>query len=156
MSYEKTPVMLNYRDKFYAVNKNKVWEINGGDYNMFYGEFKPFYVTIVANQDEPVDKIFNTVEYRADVKRGGELMPNETFTQLDVWNEYQHGTLELVNRVGYPSPLKRKFRIWRANIPRDNGNRNSIRNTWAYVKLQMNKESTDSMELHDIGVSFFE
>lgn len=156
MSYEKTPVMLNYRDKFYAVNKNKVWEINGGDYNMFYGEFKPFYVTIVANQDEPVDKIFNTVEYRADVKRDGELMPNETFTQLDVWNEYQHGTLELVNRVGYPSPLKRKFRIWRANIPRDNGNRNRIRNTWAYIKLQMNKESTDSMELHDIGVSFFE
>lgn len=166
MSYEQTPIMFNYMDKFYAINqytdksrvinKNKLWEINGGDYNMFYGEFKPYYVTIVANQDEPIDKIFNTIEYRADVKRDGVLMPNETFTQLDVWNEYQHGTLELVNKIGHPSSLKRKFRVWRANIPRDNGNRNRIRNTWAYVKLQMNKESTDSMELHDINVGFYE
>lgn len=156
MSYEKTPVMFNYRDKLYAVNKNRAWEINGGDYNMFFGEFKPYYVTIVANQDEPLDKIFNTVEYRADIKRDGVLMPNETFTQLDVWNEYQHGTLDLTNKIGHPSSLKRKFRIWRANIPRDSGNRNRIRNTWAYVKLQMNKENTDSMELHDISVGFFE
>lgn len=156
MSYEKTPSMFNYKGKFYALNKSKLWEINGGDYNMFYGEFKPYYVTIVANQDEPIDKIFNTIEYRADVKRDGVLMPNETFTQLDVWNEYQHGTLELTNKIGHPSPLKRKFRVWRANIPRDNGNRNRIRNTWAYVKLQMNKESTDSMELHDINVGFYE
>lgn len=156
MSYERTPVMFNYKDKLYAVNKNRVWEVNGGDYNMFFGEFKPYYVTIVANQDEPIDKIFNTVEYRADVKRDGVLMPNETFTQLDVWNEYQHGTLELNNKIGHPSSLKRKFRIWRANIPRDNGTRNRIRNTWAYVKLQMNKENTDSMELHDINVGFFE
>lgn len=156
MSYEGTPLMLNYRDKFFAFKNYKMWEMNAGDYNMFFGEFKPYYVTIVANQDEPIDKIFNTIEYRADVKRNGKLMPDETFTKLSVWNEYQHGTLDLTNRVGHPSPIKRKFRIWRANVPRDNNSRNRIRNTWAYVSLIMDKESTDSMELHDINVSFFE
>lgn len=156
MSYEETPLMLNYKDKFFAFKNYKVWEMNAGDYNMFFGEFQPYYVTIVANQDEPIDKIFNTIEYRADVKRNGKLMPDETFTKLTVWNEYQRGTLDLTNRVGHPSPIKRKFRIWRANVPRDNNSRNRIRNTWAYVSLIMDKESTDSMELHDINVSFFE
>ena len=35
----------------------------------------------------------------------------------------------------YPN-AKNKFRIWRANIPRDNSNnRDRIRNTWAKIKL---------------------
>ena len=30
-----------------------------------------------------------------------------------------------------------------------------IRNTWAYVKLSMNKENTDRMEFHDMIVHYF-
>ena len=62
-----------------------------------------------------------------------------------------------------PSPLKKKFRVWRANVPRFNtdwngvkaNNRDRIRNTWAYVKLSMNKENTDRMEFHDMIVHYF-
>lgn len=155
MSYERTPLMFNFEDKFFSIKNSKVWEQNAGDYNYFFGEFKPYYVTIIANQDEPSDKIYNTIEYRANVFNNGVLKPDSTFSNLEVWNEYQHGALDLTNRIGHPSPLKRKFRIWRANIPRDNGNRNRIRNIWAYVRLSNNIDNKDSMQLYDIGVTYF-
>lgn len=156
MSYEKVPAMFNIDSGFYSFNKNKLWQNFEGDYNMFYGEFKPYSITIVANSDEPYDKIFNTVEFRADSWNGDKLINNQTFDTLDVWNEYQHGTSTLANVIGKPSPLKKKFRVWRANVPRDNSNkRDRIRNTWAYVKLSMNTPNTWKTELHDMMVHYF-
>lgn len=156
MSYEKVPAMFNIGSEFYSFNKDKLWQNFEGDYNMFYGEFKPYSITIVANSDEPYDKIFNTVEFRADSWNGNTLVNNQTFDTLDVWNEYQHGTSTLTNVIGKPSPLKKKFRVWRANVPRDNSNkRDRIRNTWAYVKLSMNAPNTWKTEFHDIMVHYF-
>ena len=156
MSYEKVPAMFNINSEFYSFNKGKLWQNFEGDYNMFYGEFKPYSITIISNPDEPYDKIFNTVEFRADSWNRDTLINNKTFDTLDVWNEYQHGTSTLTNILGKPSPLKKKFRVWRANVPRDNSNkRDRIRNTWAYVKLSMNTENTWRTELHDIIVHYF-
>lgn len=163
MSYEKTPLMLNYKGDFYAVNKKKLWKMNGGDYNMFFGEFKPYYITIVANQDEPFDKTFNTIEFRSDMWNGSNQL-NTTFDTLDVYNEYQHGHSDLVFKHGFPSSLKRKFRIWRAIVPRANtpingvtsNSRDRIRNTWAYVKLSKTTEDTNRMDFYDMSVSYFE
>lgn len=156
MSYEGVPAMFNVSSKFYAFKDDKMWEQFAGDYNMFFGEYKPFSITFVANAEEPNDKIFNTVEFRADSWDGDNLMSNKTFDTLDVWNEYQHGTTPLTNLLGHPSPLKKKFRIWRANIPRDNNNnRDRIRNTWAYIKLGMNTPNTYRTEFHDAIIHYF-
>ena len=63
-----------------------------------------------------------------------------------------------------PSPLKKKFRVWRANVPRANTDWNGvpaknkmdrIRNTWAYIKLSRNEENTDRVEFHDMIVHYF-
>ena len=58
--------------------------------------------------------------------------------------------------------MKKKFRIWRMDIPRNSGTRDRIRNTWAKVKFTMNTPSiaaTESrlydMEIHDVGVVYF-
>ena len=156
MSYESVPAMFNISSEFYSFNKNKLWQNFEGDYNMFYGEFKPYSITVVANSDEPYDKIFNNVEFRADSWNGNTLINNQTFDTLDVWNEYQHGTSTLTNVIGKPSPLKKKFRVWRANVPRDNSNkRDRIRNTWAYVKLSMNASNTWKTEFHDMIIHYF-
>ena len=156
MSYEKVPAMFNINSEFYSFNKGKLWHNFEGEYNMFYGEFKPYSITIVANQDEPYDKIFNTVEFRADSWNGDVLINNATFDTLEVWNEYQHGSSKLEFNKGIPSVLKKKFRIWRANIPRDTSNhRDRIRNTWAYVKLSMNTPNTWRTEFHDMNVHYF-
>lgn len=156
MSYEKVPAMFNIGSEFYSFNKGKLWQNFEGDYNMFYGDFKPYSITIVANSDEPYDKIFNNIEFRSDSWDGNTLINTKTFDTLDVWNEYQHGTSTLTNIIGKPSPLKKKFRVWRANVPRDNSNkRDRIRNTWAYVKLSMNTPNTWKTEFHDMTVHYF-
>ena len=156
MSYEKVPAMFNIGSEFYSFNKSKLWQNFEGDYNMFYGEFKPYSITVVANSDEPYDKIFNNIEFRADSWDGDTLINAQTFDTLDVWNEYQHGTSTLSNVIGKPSSLKKKFRVWRANVPRDNSNkRDRIRNTWAYVKLSMNAPNTWKTEFHDMMVHYF-
>ena len=168
MSYGQVPAMFNINSDFYAIQYGKIWEQFAGDYNMFFGHYYPYSVTFVSNADEPYDKIFNTVEFRADCwtknSSGNEVLASgHTFDTLEVWNEYQKGVSNLTSLAAKPSPLKKKFRIWRANVPRANTDWNGvkankmdrIRNTWAYIKLSMNKENTDRMEFHDMIVHYF-
>ena len=164
MNYENVPAMFNVNNKFYSFKNNKLWEHFAGDYNMFYGEFKPYSFTVISNADSPYDKIFNNIEYRADSwYKDNVLAYNNTFDTLEVWNEYQKGICDLTYLKSKPSPLKKKFRVWRANIPRFNVDWNGvkankldrIRNTWAYIKLSRNKENTDKMVFHDLMVNYF-
>lgn len=168
MSYGQVPAMFNINNDFYAIQYGKIWEQFAGDYNMFFGYYYPYSVTFISNADEPYDKIFNTIEFRADCwtkdEYGNDILDsNNTFDTLEVWNEYQKGVSTLTRLAAKPSPLKKKFRVWRANVPRFNtdwngvkaNNRDRIRNTWAYVKLAMNKENTNRMEFHDMIVHYF-
>ena len=156
MSYNNIFPILNIDSSLYSFNNNKLWKHYAGEYNMFYGEYKPYYITFLSNSDALYDKIFNTVEFRADSYDNDYLLTNNTFDTLEVWNEYQYGKSSLNNIKNIPSPLKRKFRIWRANIPRDiSNNRDRIRNTWAYIKLGMNTPNTWKTIFHDASVHYF-
>nr|DAO75859.1 MAG TPA: stabilization protein [Crassvirales sp.] len=161
-SYEHLPYFVNLEDRGIAINKDsggttyKVWLHNEGDYNMFFNRYCPFYTTVIANPDMAVDKIFNNLEFRADSWKGTTLL-NTTFDTLTTWNEYQTGTSTLNNILGRPSELKKKFRVWRANIPRASSNgRDRMRNPWLYVKLSMEGENTNKTILHDMIVHYFE
>ena len=161
-SYEKMPYFTNLEDRGIALNVEgtgtlyRPWLHNEGDYNMFFGVYQPFSTTIIANPDMPLDKIFNTLEFRADSWSGNSLL-NTTFDTLTTWNEYQSGTSTLNNVIGRPSTLKKKFRIWRANLPRDrSNNRDRMRNPWLYIKLSMEAQNTNKTLLHDMVVHYFE
>lgn len=163
MSYEKVPSMFNIGSEFYSFHLNKLWHQFNGEYNMFFGQYKPYSITVVSNDDGASDKIFNNIEFRADTFDGNTLIPNQTFDSLDVYNEYQHGKEQLINLNGKPSSLKRKFRVWRANIPRANtsingiaaNNRDRIRNPWAYIKLSNEIPNTYRTVFHDMKVHYF-
>ena len=161
-SYEHMPYFANLEDRGIAFNTDKggtvykAWLHNEGEYNMFFNKYCPFYTTVIANPDMAVDKIFNNLEFRADSWNGSTLL-NTTFDTLTTWNEYQTGTLTLNNILGRPSELKKKFRIWRANIPRAESNgRDRMRNPWLYIKLSMEGENTNKTVLHDMIVHYFE
>lgn len=162
-SYEKMPYFTNLEDRGIAFNVEgtgtlyRPWLHNEGDYNMFFGVYQPFYTTVIANPDMTKDKIFNTLEFRADSwDKEGNLL-NTTFDTLNVWNEYQEGTSTLSNTLDRPSSLKKKFRIWRANIPRAKANgRDRMRNPWLYIKLSMEEENVNKTVLHDMIVHYFE
>lgn len=162
-SYEKMPYFINLEDRGIAFNTKdggtlyRPWLHNEGDYNMYFDKYQPFYTTVIANPDMPVDKIFNNLEFRSDSwNKNGNLL-NTTFDTLTVWNEYQQGTSTLNNILGRPSDLKKKFRIWRANIPRAKANgRDRMRNPWLYIKLSMEGENVNKTVLHDMIVHYFE
>lgn len=161
-SYEHMPYFTNLEDRGIAFNTDKggtvykAWLHNEGEYNMFFNKYCPFYTTVIANPDMAVDKIFNNLEFRADSWNGSTLL-NTTFDTLTTWNEYQTGTSTLNNILGRPSELKKKFRIWRANIPRAESNgRDRMRNPWLYIKLSMEGENTNKTVLHDMIVHYFE
>ena len=158
-SYEKTPYFgvlgdrgvlwhpddsLDIEDENYG--KYQAWWHREGDYNYFYNVYKPFSITVVANENPTEDKVFNNLEYRGDMfDTDGSYLPWNTFNKLETWNEYQNGTANLEDTKDNPSNLKKKFRIWRANIPRNTSNkggsdivsyrRDRMRNPWLYIKL---------------------
>ena len=174
--YDNVSNYVSYKDKVFLIkaysgeeyglaNITKVYGLQEGSYNNFFGEYKPFYTTIMVNEHPTADKIFTNVEYRADSYIGDTIQHNLTFDTLETWNEYQYGRCDLINTLGYPSSLKKKFRVWRANIPRDNSNgRDRMRNPWLYLrlgKINFTDNVDDSsnrfkLQLHDIVVDYYE
>lgn len=171
--YENTPVYETIKDNTVAIHQDPNGEYypylqHSGPYNQFFGIYKPYWTTVVVNPTPIRDKIFNNVEFRADSFSNNTLISDFTFDTLNVWNEYQEGIQTLNNTKDIPSTLKKKFRIWHAQIPRWNVNKNGytangrdrIRNPWIYLKLSM--ENSENLVqnyktvLHDLVVDYFE
>ena len=135
-----------------------IYQHSVGNYNEFYGEIKPYYLTIISNDDPQVDKVFTNLDYRADFfDSNNNYLENESFDTLEVWNEYQRGKETLKYSKFIPSNLKKKFRMWGVNIPRDKKNKvDRMRKPWLYIKLSKEKPGTSKMELHDLVVKYLE
>lgn len=159
-NYEKVPYMFNMNNKNFmfkevtTLDGYSLWEQHAGEYNYFFGEYKPYYTEIIVNKDVYYDKIFNIVNFQSDVFSGDIYKFEEKpFDHLEVWNEYQRGIYDYDTS---PEKLKRKFRIWRLLIPRDQeNNRDRIRNPWIYLKLSKEKANEYKNILHIINVDYF-
>lgn len=125
-------------------------------------------MTVISNLDEPLDKIFNTLEWRATVHEENKDSMN-TFDSVQVISDegYQDtGKVPVNNKTGKSLggmltkdsvSLRRKFRMWRIPIPRDKSNhRDRIRGPWAKVTLYKDNPGSERMELHDLVVHIFE
>jgi hypothetical protein len=177
-SYEHTPYFANIHDRGVSFNTYKdtssdsayhAWLHNEGDYNIFFNKFNSFYTTVVVNPDMQYDKIFDTVDFRADSWDSNNKLLDTTFNKLHVKNEYQDGVSDLTtigvrgafSSIYIPSSLKRKFRVWRAKIPRSSTTetgriQDRIRNPWIYLSLIMDRENRDKTILYDMMVHYFE
>lgn len=194
-SYENTDFMFNLKDHFAAIKDNTIWHQFAGEYNHYFGDnYQPFYVEVICNQGLN-DKIFGNLDFLADTWDSKDNLLDKTFDTLSAWDEYQFGisnlrTINKNNRYWF-SNLKKKFRIWRADIPRamylpklvnieaieetvDNieahitdiqeikyefnirTSMDRIRNTWAYIKLSMQKENNNKTILHNMTVGYYE
>ena len=161
--YTDVETMFNIGTGFYSIKANSVgdqsiYQHSVGNYNEFYGEIKPYHLTIISNEDPQVDKVFTNLDYRADFfDSNNNYLENESFDTLEVWNEYQRGKETLKYSKFRPSNLKKKFRMWGANIPRDKKNKlDRMRNPWLYIKLSKENPGTSKMELHDLVVKYLE
>lgn len=164
-SYENIPYFINIGDYTLTVRSGnaqtgettELWMQNSGNYyGQFFGERKPFYTMFIVNDNPTVDKVFNTLEYRADYFNvDGTYNEGKTFSRIVTWNEYQSN--------GWPSGtlidsnVQKKFRIWRLEIPRDmNNTLDRMRNPWQYIKIQQDAAWGGKVEIHDFAVHYTE
>lgn len=159
--------------------------ISKGKYDIYgsptdYG-FEPYHITLLVNPDMPYDKVFTNLDMRTDMWNKNKELLEETFSHIHVWNEFQENKSTLIRNVDIPkvhlpaqhSILKKKFRVWYVDIPRDKKHpdarsykRDRMRNTWLYMKLSKELIDDDDMItypyisdnkhiIHHIGVSYF-
>lgn len=174
--------------------KTELWKHQAGNYCSFFNENKPYWTVLIGNPEPQADKIFTNLEFRACVDGEGQLIDNRyqpflPFDSLETWNEYQHGVGYLKNMKGSSqfmhhktdneSSLKRKFRIWRCDIPRDNATDvdvfdttfdntfhpsrtthplDRMRNPWLYLKLKKERAGNATLpmvEVHDVLMTYY-
>lgn len=115
-----------------------------------------FSLTFVSNKDFVRDKIFTNIEFRGDlwqISLNHNLPP---FTHIRSWNEYQDTDTRLIEQSkDRPAIIKKKFRIWRINMPRNNHSRDRIRNTWTYITLSCNGLPNTGVQIHDVNVYYY-
>ena len=147
------PYFNNWLSIRNAGNNTKLYRNNTGIYNNFYGTLKPSYIHYRLSPEFTRDKIFNNIEYRSDIYDNGVHTPDRTFDTIRAWNEYQDsGDVLLESRKN----IFRKFRVWRGYIPRQQHNRNRMRNTWINLRLTLSPKLNENIKLtmHDIIVSY--
>lgn len=171
ISYEDTPAMFNVANKFYAFKNGQLYEQEAGDYGVFFGVCKPYHITFIDNQDYMYDKTYTNLEFRAVVDPDmSSNVFNLPFDKLTANTDYQSGTVDFKPQQSsayksYPS-LTRKFRIWRADIPRAAWTtaggikkQDRMRNPWIYLKLEKTVPSgttkQSKMEMHDLIVDYY-
>ncbi len=140
---------FNKGDIFLTTNNlnNKIYQHKEGIYNIYYDEYKPSYVTLLSSPENgDISCTFNNIEFKSEVYNNDEDQYNKTINKIHVWNEYQDS---------YEKPLilnsniSRKFRTWKLNIPRNNNNRDRIKNSWTFIKLIFENEENNKIILHD-------
>lgn len=176
-------MMVNVQDKFVSFKNSKLWIQGEGDYGNIFGNLQDYHMLYRVTPDPYGDKTFTNIEYRADMFNMDDVtsnpyMPkegrltNNTFDTLEVWNEYQGNKVSIKDTQSHLHPfgtidkypdIRRKFRIWRVDIPRDKKSANNpfglnrIRNPWIYLKLSKTPDlPNERMEFHDLQVKYFE
>lgn len=157
-SYDKVPFVFTLNDNVILAKDGKLHIKNGGDtYGEFFGKTEDSYVEYIVNDNPTYDKIFSTLDMRADV-----LDPNNKlllsskntlippFNYVKVSNEYQEAISNLEGKEFIP-----KFRTWRAQFPRVGKDR--IRNNWIRLKIgNINRTNFNhKVRLHDVVVNYF-
>lgn len=158
-------VMFSLDSKFYSIANNEdgimaLYENFSGDtYNTIFGKPRPFSFSFISNDNPTITKIFDTVELRSDCYNKSDLLGDEYSTKVQtgqpfdyirVDNEYQDTKDVAFNAAN----LRKKFRIWRALIPRNYGTRERIRNPWAKITLGCKSPGTNFTILHDLSVKY--
>lgn len=166
--YEDIPALFSLHNKYYCF-KSTALETEGkyitavhsmftGEYNKFFGVFKDSSVTYLANKNPTRDKTFTNFEYRCDMydaNRPEITLPitHETFSTIRAYNEYQDsGDVVLTPGIVKMNNIRKKFRIWRGLIPRDNNGRDRIRNPWMYLTITKKFTKNIKFELHDMVI----
>lgn len=152
--YDYTPsIYISIGDMLLSTNTTlrSLYQHGIGEYNTFYGIKYPSYVVFNLNPEPYFDCVFDNINYKSEVYLNNVDQPDITLTDIQAYNDYQSTLLTpLVNNRN--GNLRRRFRDWNAEIPRDG--RNRIRGPWIKLKVQFNNQSNYKLILHDMIISY--
>lgn len=152
--YDYTPSMyISIGDMLLSTNTTlrSLYEHGTGEYNTFYGIKYPSYIIFNLNPEPYFDCVFDNINYKSEVYLNNVDQSDITLTDIQAYNDYQSTLLiPLVNNRN--GNLRRRFRDWNAEIPRDG--RNRIRGPWIKLKVQFNNQSNYKLILHDMIISY--
>lgn len=171
-SYEKSKDFICLQGDTYSITETgkslEIWKLRKGAYNSYYDEYKPYYVEILLGKEGLTDKIYTNLEliaYSWGIEEGMKVSDYTNYTNLpidtlNIWNDYQYGELDLYTYKWQISDIKRKFRIWRCNLPRVKGKPlERIRSPFAYLKIGKFKfedsHKEDKVILHSLLATYF-
>lgn len=136
-------------------DNNELWEHFKGNYNEFYGLKYDSSIRYLVNPQQK-DNVFNNIEYKSEFYLDGVDQPKQTLTHIKANNEYlsTNETPLILN-----SNINRKFRMWRANIPRARSSTGTssldrMRGHWIYLDLILKNNDNYKMILHDMFINY--
>lgn len=164
MSYGGIQAMFNFDDRFYSLKESgdtiHLYQNNKGDYNNFFGEPKEWSISFISNDNPTYTKIFDTIELRTDhynTYNTEQLLNTCPVNYMKVSNEYQDSGVKDIDSRN----MRKKFRVWRGLLPRNNGTRERIRNPWSMITLgwkpsdkALSEDTTRKAIIHDISVKY--
>ena len=152
--YDYTPsIYISIGDMLLSTNTTlrSLYKHGVGEYNTFYGIKYPSYIIFNLNPEPYFDCVFDNINYKSEVYLNNVDQSDVTLTDIQAYNDYQSTLLTpLIN--GRNGNLRRRFRDWNAEIPRDG--RNRIRGPWIKLKVQFNNQSNYKLILHDLIISY--
>ena len=120
----------------------------------YYGKIYPSTVDFNVNPMGSENKVFTNLSYKMEARTYGlEDLPNKTFDQVMLWNDYQQ---TLPTTLVVRKNIRRKDRTWNITLPREAYTRNRIRSPWARMRLLLNNSEDVNIVAHDLIVSYTE
>lgn len=152
--YDYTPsIYISSGDLLLSTHPNlkSLYKHFTGDYGVFYDKVYPSYIIFNLNPEPHFDCVFDNINYKSEVYSNNIDEPNKTLTAIQAYNDYQSTFLTpLINSRN--GNLRRRFRDWNAEIPRDG--RNRIRGPWIKLKVQFDNNNNYKLILHDMIISY--
>jgi hypothetical protein len=148
----------DYDARMYIYNKNemltlspfsgsKMYKNFTGKYNVFYGQQKDSYYSLIMAPEPEVECLFNNIEYNSVSKDSNGLEALKTWEEVRVYNDFQDsGFVKLIDRKN----IRKKNRKYRISLPRNKNSRNRIRNTSSILTLKASNIEANRMLMNDI------
>ena len=182
-SYEGMTGLYNIWGEVYTIDKDaNLYIQNLGLYNHYFGVYQPSTFTLISNPDSLIDKTFNWFEMnldafssRANAKRltededyriiedsseyrilettGDIYLPNVFLNTIEVSTEYQQNEVPLTYHMD--GNVRKKFRKWRIEIPREKNTINRFRNNWLKTKYTYIPNQNDNIRFNLYNISLF-
>lgn len=130
---------------------------------MFQSGVNDSTITLVINPLEHDIATFNNMEWLMEALDMFDEDVAETFTEIEIWNDYQHsGVISLTPSIN----VKRRGRKWRYTVPRARYKRDGLtslnrrdarfRDGHIFVKLYLSNLNNTKFIMHDIITSFMQ